>query len=403
MVSSAQETLRHLERLACEIGSRTIGSSENHSAAEYIAGVFRSVGLSVEFQDFACPDWKAEFTSLESGGELLEAAANTFSPACDVTARTVAVGTLDELESADIHGQIPIFYGALAQHELAAKGAIYVSERDRRIIQVLEERRPAGVISVNPSLHGTWRLIEDFDLGIPSVTVTALSGLRLLERDGENVHMRILAHRVPSHSANVLGRLPGERPEKIVLCAHYDTKVDTPGAYDNAAGVSVLLTLAQRLAKTIRRYSLEFVAFSGEEIYGLGDMEYARRLEAGFSQVAAAINFDGVGPRLAANSIAVFSASRAFEDLVKRTKRAYPGVVEVDPWPASDHYIFYSHGVPSIALSSVGIQDLYHTPWDTMDWISPGKLEEAVSLSLELLEALDGVDAATFRNPENHP
>jgi aminopeptidase YwaD len=201
----------------------------------------------------------------------------------------------------------------------------------------------------------------------------------------------------------VLGRLPGERPEKIVLCAHYDTKVDTPGAYDNAAGVSVLLTLAQRLAKTIRRYSLEFVAFSGEEIYGLGDMEYARRLEAGFSQVAAAINFDGVGPRLAANSIAVFSASRAFEDLVKRTKRAYPGVVEVDPWPASDHYIFYSHGVPSIALSSVGIQDLYHTPWDTMDWISPGKLEEAVSLSLELLEALDGVDAATFRNPENHP
>jgi aminopeptidase YwaD len=402
MVPSTHESLRHLERLACEIGSRTIGSPGNLAAAEYIASIYREAGLSVEFQTFPCPDWTEEFTSLELGGETLEAAGNTFSPACDITARTVPVGTLEELEQAGIRGLVPVFYGALAQHELAAKGAIYVSGRDRRIIQLLEERKPAGLITVNPSLHGIWRLVEDFDLHIPSVTVTAQSGLRLLERAGDPVHLRIHARRVPSQSANVVGRLPGPHPEKIVLCAHYDTKVDTPGAYDNAAGVAVLLTLVQRLAKTPHRFSLEFVAFSGEEIYGLGDMEYARRLEGGFEQIAAAINFDGVGPRLAANSISAFAASQAFEDLVKRAKSPYPGVVEVDPWPASDHYIFYSHGVPSIAMSSVGIKDLYHTPWDTLDWISPEKLVEAVSLSQQILEALDASDAGEFRSRESH-
>src|SRR5215208_2568710 len=131
----------------------------------------------------------------------------------------------------------------MAQTELATKGGIYISERDQRIIQLLDERKPAGIITINPTLHARWRLIEDFDLDIPSVTVSAYSGLRLLKNPGATVQMKIVAQRTPSHTANVIGRLQGELPERIVFCAHYDSKVDTPGAYDNAAGVGVLLTL----------------------------------------------------------------------------------------------------------------------------------------------------------------
>ena len=389
MQSIANEAMGHVNRLAGEIGSRTIGSPGSHAAQEYISEIFRTAGLSLETQEFPCPDWVEEYTSLDLGGETLEAFANTFSPACDVTAPTLALGTLAELEAAEISGRMPIFYGELAQHELAAKGAIYVSERDRRIVQILEERSPAGLITINPTANGHWRLIEDFDLAIPSVTVTACSGLRLVERAGEPVRMRIQARRSPSFSANVIGRLAGERPERIVLCAHYDTKVDTPGAYDNAAGVASILALAGCLSQTPHRYSLEWVAFSGEEVYGLGDMEYARRTGDGFDRIAAAINFDGVGPRIAANSIATFSASGPFEKLVDHLKAKYPGVAKVDPWPASDHYIFYSHGVPSIALSSVGVRDIYHTPADTVEWISSDKLAEAVLLGHEIVLALD--------------
>jgi len=193
--------LEHVKHLAVHIGSRLIGSSGNLAAADYISEVFNQNGLSLEKQEFSCPDWIEEHTALELNGEPLEASANTFSPACNIRAATTPVGTLAELESALIPGRILVFYGDLAQTELAAKGAIYVAERDRRIVQLLEDRGPAGIITINPTLHEHWRLIEDFDLDIPSVTVSAHSGLKLLKNPGAIVQIKIAARRSPSHSA----------------------------------------------------------------------------------------------------------------------------------------------------------------------------------------------------------
>jgi aminopeptidase YwaD len=215
--------------------------------------------------------------------------------------------------------------------------------------------------------------------------------------------MKIVARRSPSHTSNVIGRLQGEFAERIVFCAHYDSKVDTPGAYDNAAGVGVLLTLAKLLAQSKHRHTLEWVAFTGEEGAGLGDMEYAhnaRRTGNGFDQVTAAINIDGVGPFTGTTTVASFVASQELEALIDEKIRHYPGVIKVEPWPASDHYIFYSNGVPSIALTSKGIRDLYHTLSDTIEWISGEKLAETVQLVLDLIEVVDEKDLAWSRPKE---
>lgn len=393
-------TLQHVKYLAVHIGSRLIGSTGNLAAEEYISDVFTKAGLSVEKQEFSCPNWIEEHASLELNGEPLEASANTFSPACTISAATTPVGTLAELELASIRDRIPVFYGDLAQTELATKGGIYVSERDRRIIQLLEERQPAGIITINPTLHARWRLMEDFDLDIPSVTVSAHSGLKLLKSAGAIVKMKIDSRRSSSHSSNVIGRLNGEIPERIVLCAHYDTKVDTPGAYDNAAGVGVLLALAELLTQRKHRHTLEWVAFSGEEGSGLGDMEYARnasRSGNGFDRVTTALNFDGVGPFTGTTTVACFAASHALETILDERMKSYTGVVKVDPWPASDHYIFYSNGTPSLAFSSKGIRDVYHTSSDTYEWISGEKLAEVVRLALDLVNVLDNKDLSWSR------
>ena len=302
--------------------------------------------------------------------------------------------------AAPITGRIPIFYGDLAQGELATKGGIYVSDRDRRILEILEERRPAGIITINPTLHARWRLIEDFDLDIPSVTVSAQSGLKLLKNPGAVVQMKIIVRRTPSHTDNVIGRLKGEIPQRIVLCAHYDTKVDTPGAYDNAAGVGVLLTLAQLLSQQGYRHTLEWVAFTGEEGAGLGDMEYARntrRDHNGFDQVTAAINIDGVGPFTGTTTVASFAVSQSFESLLDEKMKKYPGIIRVEPFPASDHYIFYSNGVPSVALTSKGVRDVFHTFSDTLEWISGEKLAESAQLVMDLLDVLDTKDVSWGR------
>jgi aminopeptidase YwaD len=392
--------LEHVEHLAVGIGSRPIGSTANLAAADYISNVFRQSGLSVEEQEIPVPNWIVQQTSLALDGELLEASANTFSPSCNVSAETIPVCTAAELELASITGKVLIFYGDLAQTELATKGGIYVSERDRRILHILEERRPAGIITINPTLHARWRLIEDFDLDIPSVTVSAHSGLKLLKNVGTVVQMKIAAHRSPGVTANVIGRLQGEIPERIVFCAHYDSKIDTPGAYDNAAGAGVLLTLAEVLSQKKHRHSLEWVAFTGEEGAGLGDMEYARHARTanhGFDQAIAAINIDGVGPFTGTTTVACYAASQNLEMLLEETLKKYPEVIRVEPWPSSDHYIFYSNGVPSIALTSRGIRDIYHTFSDTFEWISGGKLAEAAQLVLDLFELLNDRDPSWTR------
>lgn len=398
MEALRDEGFRHVSILASQIGNRLIGSPGNKAAAEYITQAFLAAGLSVDFQEFPCPDWAADAVSLTIGQNELPAVANTFSPSCHTSGPLLPLGTTAELECAEITGRMLLFYGELAQHELAAGGAIYVPERDRRIVQLMKERSPAGLILVNPTLHGLWRLAEDYDLDIPSVTVSPRVGLQLIERTGEPVHLSISTRRSPSFSGNVIGRLPGRLEEKIVLCAHYDTKEDTPGAYDNAAGVAALLATASRLGQKSHRHTIEWIAFSGEEGYGLGDMEYARRTGDGFDRMTALINLDGVGPKLAVNTITTFSASEGFHDLVRQVAVSYPGVAWVDPWPASDHYIFYSHGVPSIAIGSLGIQDIYHTPEDTLEWISPARLAEATQLTVDLVASLDEQDLAWGRS-----
>jgi aminopeptidase YwaD len=185
-----------------------------------------------------------------------------------------------------------------------------------------------------------------------------------------------------------------------VFCAHYDSKVDTPGAYDNAAGVGVLLSLAEILSQSKHRHTLEWVAFTGEEGAGLGDMAYARNARRdgnGFDQVTTAINIDGVGPFTGTTTVASFAASQALESLIDERMRSYPAVLKVEPWPASDHYIFYSNGVPSIALTSKGIRDIYHTLSDTIEWISGEKLAESAQLVLDLAEVLDTRDRSWSR------
>jgi len=55
-------------------------------------------------------------------------------------------------------------------------------------------------------------------------------------------------------------------PERIlVVGAHYDTAIGTPGANDNASGVASVLALARRFARRPAERTIRFVAFANEE------------------------------------------------------------------------------------------------------------------------------------------
>lgn len=64
---------------------------------------------------------------------------------------------------------------------------------------------------------------------------------------------------------NVIARFGPDEGERIVIGAHYDTVIDTPGADDNASGVAGLIELAYLLRKNPIKGNIELVAFSLEE------------------------------------------------------------------------------------------------------------------------------------------
>ena len=65
----------------------------------------------------------------------------------------------------------------------------------------------------------------------------------------------------------------------LLIGAHFDTVLGSPGADDNATGVAVLLELARALAAQPAQYPVRFVAFDLEE-YGLqGSRQYAAYLQ----------------------------------------------------------------------------------------------------------------------------
>jgi Zn-dependent M28 family amino/carboxypeptidase len=78
-------------------------------------------------------------------------------------------------------------------------------------------------------------------------------------------------------SENVIAALPGRgHPEQVfVVGAHFDSVAGSPGADDNASGVSALLELAQVLVGASFDATIEFVAFGLEEDGLVGSTHYA--------------------------------------------------------------------------------------------------------------------------------
>ncbi len=71
--------------------------------------------------------------------------------------------------------------------------------------------------------------------------------------------------------ANVIATLPGERPERIVLASHFDTKLFEKfrfvGASDGASSTAALLELGRVLKDKPRPFTIELLFLDGEEAF----------------------------------------------------------------------------------------------------------------------------------------
>jgi aminopeptidase YwaD len=354
--------------------------------------------LEVDEIQFDCVKWTHNASSLILNGESLPITGNMYSPACDVSAPTNALFTLAELEKADVTGKIVIFAGNLSATPLIPLNCkVYNADRDQSINRLLAEKQPAAVIAVNPNPPSMESTIHDADLMVPSATVPAGVGLKLIENPEADVRLKINAVREPGRSTTIIGKKPGPHNKRITLMAHFDSTVNSPGAWDNASGMSALLSLVDRLTNLDLEVDLEFIAFGDHEYYAYSDIFYVEKHGHQMKDILVAINFDGIGQRLGSNNIALMTASEPLQQQVEQEVNDYPGVVWTEPWPESNHSTFAWRGVPSIAFCTDGMRGIHHQPTDTLKWMSEAKIVEVVSLAEDIVKSIQSETVAWSR------
>ncbi len=187
--------------------------------------------------------------------------------------------------------------------------------------------------------------------------------------------------------------------EVILLGAHYDTVLCSPGADDNGSGVAVLLEVARALQSVPLGATVKFVAFGLEEYGYAGSAHYAEKARRGGEKIIGMISLEMVGftgPRQkyppyviskefpsSGNFIGIIG-NEGSEVLMGRVRQSFathipqlptefllvPGRGEgLEGVRLSDHSSFWDQGYPAVMVTDTAFlrNPNYHLPTDTME------------------------------------
>ncbi len=397
----AAKATTYLDKLCVEIDNRCVGSKGNQAATDFFASTVETFGFKIDTPTFACMDWSEDGADLRINGISYEAFVSPYSRQGDVRAPMMVVETVSDLEITDLKDKVVLLHKDIAQEQLMPKNfPFYNPEEHQHIIRLLEQKRPLAIITAtakNPAVAGgvyPFPLIEDGDFEIPSVYMTDVAGERLAQHDGEIVSLTIRANSKPSSGCNVIASKGNNPNRRIVVCAHIDAKMGTPGALDNGTGITTLLLLAELLKDYQGDTTIEIVAINGEDYYSaIGEIEYLKQNEGRFDNILLAINMDGLGYKEGKTSYSLYNCPASIEEAVRATCLEYEDMSEGPQWYQSDHSLFVMNQRPAIALTSNAFDDLWshiaHTKKDRPELVDTMKLVSAATVLHDLLLNLD--------------
>ena len=409
----SQKAAAYLRRLCVEIPARRVGSQGNRAATDLFAAAVASFGFDTQSLPFDCIDWSHDGADLAVGGATFEAFPSPYSLGCRVCAPLAVVSTPAELEAADLSSKIVLLRGDIAKEQFMPKNfPFYNPDHHRRIIYLLETKRPQAIVAATSrDLEGVggiypFPLFEDGDFDVPSVYMTEEEGNRLAEHADQEISLHSRATRIPATGCNVIARRGRQRhpaqgagtQRRVVLFAHIDARLGTPGANDNASGVVALLLLAELLADSIvcNRGSLdiEIVAMNGEDYYSNPGEQQWVALNAGkFDEILLGINLDDIGYHKGGVAYSLYDCAAGMAGSIRTLFSAHQGLAEGEPWYQGDHGLFLINHVPALAVTSDLLGELMagitHTPKDTIEIVDPAKLVTVALALRDLLLYLD--------------
>ncbi|MCJ7624274.1 MAG: M28 family peptidase [Anaerolineaceae bacterium] len=391
----------YLQRLCLEIPHRRVGSKGNQDATDFFAKKATSYGFKTDCTQFECLDWNQSGAHLTVEGEPFDALISPYSLGCHLIAPFSAASTFEELETADTSDKILLLQGDIAREQLMPKNfTFYNPEHHQKIIHLLETKAPLAIIAAtsrNPELAGgmyPFPLIEDGDFDIPSVYMTDEEGDRLAKHLHKEISLVINATRIPSTGCNVTARKGDALDRRIVICAHIDSKEDTPGALDNASGIAVLLLLAELFEDYSGGLGIEIVALNGEDDYSAaGQVQYIRDNADRLADVILAVNIDVAGYRQGNSAYSLYSCPEELAGPIHKAFSSQKGIIEGEQWYQSDHMIFVQNQRPALAITSDRFMELSakitHTPRDTPDLVDHTKVANIALALRDLLLEID--------------
>lgn len=182
------------------------------------------------------------------------------------------------------------------------------------------------------------------------------------------------------YGSNIEATLPGSNPESdyiFIVCAHYDSTYNSPGADDDASGIAVILAAANIMSQYTFNHTVRFVAFSGEEQGTCGSYYYAKEAANNGDRIIGTLNADAISYapneenaskiKILENEDSVWITN--YTDEIAHTYYDYINL-DVIPWGfsgQSDHYRFWQFGYNAIWYLEHEISPYHHSENDTIE------------------------------------
>lgn len=379
---NVEEVMNNISYFSETIGERFAGSSKEKESAEYIYNYFEGLGYEMELQEVPMAN-KRGFLSVNEN-EL------------DNIMAYRTVGTFgEEYISGDI---IDCNLGSVDDIPEEINNNIGIIKKNKDIVKSIKNAVNLGAkgIAVYNDTEGSFRIsLGDYKCPIPVVLIPKDRGEALVEEintSNEVVITGSIGQAVYDKTWNVIATKKAkdvENPEILHVTAHYDTVAGSPGANDNASGAAMLMELGKVFSDYETKKEVRFVAFGAEEIGLLGSKYYVNNLTNNEkARSLGNINMDMIGTnyeectQLAIETVDGKEHS-VTDGVLNAGKQLGKDNYFVSKYGGSDHVSFHNAGIDEVTFIWVipntnddGTEPWYHTYEDTIDKISPERLQE---------------------------
>jgi aminopeptidase YwaD len=370
-----KEAKEHMKYLCESLTDRHVGSIQNKKAGEYIFNVLNNSNATlVKVKKFNCFDWKPLDVSLIVDNNYYEAYISPYSSSKIIEASLCIASNLEELKNVDGKEKIVLLTDDLCKEQLVPKNfPFYNIDEHKEIIKLLENKGFKAVITATGKDENTaggmypFPLIEDGDFELPSIYIKDEIGEELKKKVNKTVKIEIKTHKEESSGMNVIADFNNEVENKIVLFAHFDSKLNSPGAIDNATGITSLLLLANLLENEKLNFNVEIALLNGEDYYSNpGQRLYFIENQNQLKKILLGINIDGMGYVKGKTAYSTYNTQ--LTDTAINILKEF-NIIKGENWYQGEHAILAQQGIPAVAFTTSELKEIMsfvHTERDNL-------------------------------------